>query len=117
MATKRRSSSANRPPHLSAARLDAMIEETTVDCYNEAEQIAGIYTMLEENLALPFTTTALGVEVTIDRIELTNSEEVVAVCRRQGHRQRIALLDLPLPTPRPAGADWIAAFRRWARGT
>ncbi|MBI2440240.1 MAG: hypothetical protein HYV35_02600 [Lentisphaerae bacterium] len=92
-----------------------MIEEATMDCYNKAEQITGIFTMLEENLALPFTT-VLGMEVTIDRIELTDSDKVVAVCCRQGHRQRVPLLDLPLPTPRPAGAEWIAAYRRWVRG-
>ena len=92
-----------------------MIGEATVDCYNEAEQRTGIYTMLEENLALPFATTMLGMEITVDRIELTASNEVVAVCRRQGQRQRVPLLDLPLPTPRPAGADWIDAYRRWAR--
>ena len=47
MVAKRRSSSTARTPKLSSARLDAMIKEATVDCYNEAEQITGIYTMAE----------------------------------------------------------------------
>jgi len=93
-----------------------MIDEATVDCYNEAEQITGIFTMLEENLDLPFTTTVLGTEVTVDRVELTDSAAMVAVCRRRGQRQRVPLLDLPLPDPKPAGAEWIDAYRRWARG-
>ena len=38
-----------------------------------------------------------------------------AVCSRGKTKQRVPLLDLPLPSPSPAGADWIAAFRRWAR--
>ena len=116
MSAKRRTSSAACPPKLSSSRLDDMIDEATVDCYNEAEQITGIFTMLEENLDLPFITTVLGMEVAVDRIELTASDEVVAVCRRQGQRQRVPLLDLPLPAPRPAGAEWIDAYRRWARG-
>ena len=29
------------------------------------------------------------------------------------HRQAIAILDLPLPTPRPPGSDRIAAYRHW----
>ncbi|MFK4035944.1 hypothetical protein ACI2LC_09120 [Nonomuraea wenchangensis] len=29
--------------------------------------------------------------------------------------QAIGILDLPLPDPPPAGAEWIRAFRRWAR--
>ena len=27
------------------------------------------------------------------------------------------VLDLPLPRSRPRGAEWIAAYRHWARGT
>ena len=115
MPTEKRTSPAARPPKPSSARLDEMIDEATADCYNESEQITGIFTMLEENLDLPFITTVLGMEVTVDRVELTVSGMMVAVCRRQGRRQRIPLLDLPLPDPRPAGAEWIDAYRRWAR--
>jgi hypothetical protein len=43
-------------------------------------------------------------------------EQIVAVCARGKSLQRVPILDLPLPTPRPEGADWIMAFRRWARG-
>jgi hypothetical protein len=31
-------------------------------------------------------------------------------------KQRIPILDLPLPTPRPEGTEWIDAYRRWAKG-
>ena len=40
--------------------------------------------MIEENLAIPFDTTVLGVPVIV-----------------------------PLPTPPPDGAEWIEACRRW----
>jgi hypothetical protein len=30
-------------------------------------------------------------------------------------RQAIPILDLPLPTPPPDGAEWIEAYRHWAR--
>jgi hypothetical protein len=42
------------------AYLDKLIAEATVDCYNESEEITGIFTMLEENLAVPFTTKLLS---------------------------------------------------------
>jgi len=29
----------------------------------------------------------------------------------------IPILDLPLPTPAPAGVEWIVAYRHWRRGT
>ena len=64
----------------------------------------------------PFKTEMLGVEVTVERVDMTDDEQIVAVCARGKSRQRVPILDLPLPTPPPEGADWIAAFRRWARG-
>lgn len=102
------------PP--SKARLDQLVAEATVDAYGESEQRVGFLTMLEDNLALPFETEVLGVSVTVERIDLTDAEEIVAVCRRSGKRQAIPVLGLPLPLPRPAGAEWIEAYRRWARG-
>lgn len=100
----------------SNAELDEMIEEAIVDAYGESEQTAGFFTMLEENLATPFTTEMLGVEVAVERIDMTDDERIVAVCARGRSRQRISILDLPLPSPPPEGAAWIPALRRWARG-
>jgi hypothetical protein len=45
---------AGQQRELPAARLDALIEEATVDAYGESEQTTGFYTMLEEYLAMPF---------------------------------------------------------------
>ena len=101
---------------LSKARLDQLVEEAIVDCYNESEQVTGLYTMIEGNLAVPFETTVLGVPVTMVRVQLTLRDEIVAVCRRAGTRQTVPLLDLPLPSPAPAGSEWIAAYRHWLRG-
>lgn len=101
---------------LTAARLDKLIEEATVDCYNESEQLTGLYTMIEDNLALPFETQVLGVEVTVERIDLTEADEIVAICKRGRTRQAIPILELPLPAPPPRGAEWIEAYRHWVRG-
>ena len=71
---------------------------------------------LDELVAFPFETTVLGVAVTVERVQLTPRDEIVAVCRRAGIRQTVPLLDLPLPSPRPAGSEWIAAYRHWLCG-
>lgn len=97
------------------AHLDKLIAEATVDCYNESEEITGIFTMLEENLTVPFTTTLLGVEVTVDRLDLNNADDIVAVCRRGREKLRVPVIDLPLPEPKPKGAEWIDAYLRWAK--
>jgi len=98
---------------LSAAELDALIDEATVDCYNEDEELAGFAVMIEDNLVMPFETTVLGVTVTVKKISRTESG-IVAICVRGKHRQAIPILDLPLPDPPPQGTEWIAAYRRWA---
>jgi hypothetical protein len=90
-----------------------MIEQATVDAYNESEQVVGWFTMIDENLAMPFETIVLGVPVTVERIDLDRSEQIVAVCRRGRDRQSLPILDLPLPTPLPDGAEWLEAYRRW----
>ena len=105
-----------RTEKVSTARLDEMIEEATVDCYNDSEQATGLFTMLEENLALPFTTVILGVEVTVQKVDITERDEIVAICRRGRDRQKVPVLDLPLPEPRPEGSEWIDAYRRWVKG-
>ena len=100
---------------ISTQRLDKLIEEATVDCYDDSEQITGFYTMLEEHLDLPFKTKVLGLDVTVEAIQLTEAAEMVAVRARGRFRQAIPLLQLPLPRPRPRGAEWIEAYRRWGR--
>lgn len=87
-----------------------------MDAYGESEQAVGFYTMIEDNLELPFQTEVLGMEVTVEAVDITGDDQVVAVCRRGAKRQRIPILDLPLPTPPPRGAEWIAAYRSWQRG-
>ena len=87
-----------------------------MDAYGESEQTVGFYTMLEDSLAVPFQTEVLGVEVTVERVDMTDDEQIVAVCARGKSRQRVPILELPLPDPAPEGAEWIDAFRRWARG-
>jgi len=118
MTSPRRKTKPTKTPasRLTKVQLEALVEEATVDAYDESEQAVGFLTMIDEHLAIPFSTTILGVEVTVEKVDVTESNEVVAVCRRARTRQRIPILDLPLPAPPPAGAEWIEAYRYWRRG-
>ena len=93
-----------------------MIKEAIVDAYTESEQRTGFYTLLDERLATPFDTEILGSSVTVERIDMTRDEQLVAICRRGRSRQSIPILDLPLAKPQPQGAEWIEAYRLWAAG-
>jgi len=108
--------SRNTASRISKARLAAMIEEATVDAYGDSEQTTSWYTMLEEHLALPFETTMLGVVVNVARLDLRGENNIVASCTRGRERQAVPILDLPLPRPRPVGAEWIEAYRQWVGG-
>ena len=93
-----------------------MIEEATLDAYDESEQVTGWFTMLEDHLELPFETMVLGAAVTVATIDLSGGGQIVAICTRGRNRQAIPLVDLPLPSPRPAGSEWIEAYRCWVGG-
>ena len=101
---------------VSKKRLAALVEEAIVDCHDESEAVMGLYTMIEDHLDVPFATTVLGVDVSVVGVELTEREEIVAVCVRGKQRQPIPVCDLPLPSPPPPGAEWIEAYRHWSSG-
>lgn len=92
-----------------------MIEEATVDCHDESEQITGWFTTFENNLVTPFETSVFGVPVVVESVDLTEREQIVAICSRGDARQSIAILDLPLTDPPPEGWEWIEAYRLWSR--
>ena len=113
-----RGAKSHRSPRkpLTRAELETMTQAATIDCYNESEAITGWFTMIEENLATPFETRILGAVATVERIKLNEADEIVAVCSRGRDRQRLPILDLPLPRLRPVGSEWIEAYRRWLGG-
>ena len=97
---------------MTQAELDALIDQATIGfCYNDHEQITGLFTMIDEHLAVPFDAEVLGVTVTATKIDLTIDHEIIAICRRDTHKQTILLLHLPLPAP-TSRAESIEAYRR-----
>lgn len=103
-------------PRLAKSELEALVEEATVDAHGESEQVTGLFTLMEDNLPLPFRTEILGVEVVVEKVDLTEDDDIVVVCRKGKMRQRVRVLDLPLPNPPPVGWQWIEAYRYWMRG-
>jgi hypothetical protein len=117
MSTKRNSgNAAGEQLRLSKVRLDKLVEEALVDAYGESEQVTGFYTMMENDLQLPFETVILGMTVIVEGLDITDDDQLVAVCRKGKTKQRISLSELPLPSPPPKGAEWIGAYRYWRTG-
>lgn len=109
----RRAAPATRRWPPSKTRLKELVEEAIVDAYDESEQRMGFEALPGDNLEVPFDTEVLGIPVTVEKIEVTQADEIVAVCRSGRTRQRISVLELPLPSPPPEGAEWIEACRLW----
>ena len=78
-----------RGQSLSKERLDELVDEATVDAHDESEQATGFYTMLENDLRLPFETEVLGITVMVESIDIAEDDRLVAICGSGKHRQRI----------------------------
>jgi hypothetical protein len=93
--------------------LDALVAEAVVDAYDDEEQLAGLYTMIADDLAVPFTTRVLGVEVTVRRIELRTGG-IVAVCHGAGCGRRSESWICRCRTRRPGACNSASS---WATRT
>lgn len=94
---------------------EALIEEATVDCYNDDEAFWGLYTCVEEHVRFPFTAAALG-----ETFEVVGADEKGSGPRR-GLRVRVlkgrktysvAVSDLELPDSF-RGREWLEACIFW----
>lgn len=96
-------------------QLDALIEEITVDCHDEDEQLSAFDNAFEE-AALPCPGAVIGVEVDVLSVGLLRGRrELIARCERAGRRYEVALLDVVIDAD-PVTARLLAAYRHWSNG-
>jgi hypothetical protein len=95
--------------------LDALIEEITVDCYGEDEELTGFLAYFEDALERPVEATVVGVPVTIVGVDSPAGalRGLVARCRRGGADHEVSLLEVVLPRGSEL-ARILAAYRYWA---
>ena len=107
-----------KKPQTGPERLRELIEEATVDCYGEDEQLMGLVTMVEEKVACPFKAKVIGEEVEVTALEApAEGIGVNAVCRHKGKEYRVDLSSLEWPPERPEGFEWIEAYLAWREHT
>src|SRR5262249_2277562 len=98
-------------------RLQALIEEATVDCYNEDEQHAGLLTMIEDNVVCPFQAKVVGETVTVTGFEWPKSGYgLYRVCECKGKKHQVDVTSLEWMKQRPRGFEWIEAYFAWRGG-
>ena len=98
-------------------RLQELIEEATIDCHDEEEQMTGLWTMIEDNVVCPFHAQVVGEDVTVtDFAWPDNNRGFMAVCTRNGKPYQVDLNSLQWSEPRPEGFEWIEAYFAWQKG-
>lgn len=97
-----------------AAELDALIEELTVDAYNDEEQESGFVVAAEEALTSGERARIAGTPVELIGVDLGPDSRtgLRAKVRAGNGRHEVSLADLDLPEASALG-DVVAAYRRW----
>ncbi len=102
---------------LSDERYEELVEQATLDCYDEEEEFTGVLCTLEDELAFPLDATLAGVPVEVIELDSERSSSrrgIVAVVARDGQRFSAGLADLLFIDPDPVSAEWLEMHRRWA---
>jgi hypothetical protein len=97
-------------------RLEALLEEATVDCYGEDEEFTGVMCTLGDQLQFPLKATVVGELVKVVEIDEKRSglrRGVVARVSREGQDYRVGLAELEFVDPDPVSAEWLEAYRYW----
>ena len=104
--------------NLSEDRYQELLEQATVDCYNdEEEQLMSILYTLDEQLAFPLEAHILGEQVELLGLDDQASNlhrGIVARVRKGGVEYRVGLSELAFVGLDPASAEWLEMYRRWA---
>ncbi len=93
-----------------------LIEEATVDCYDQHEQHSGLLTMIAERVECPFHAKVIGEVVKV--VEFTwpkGGYGLLAVCERKGRKYEIDVNSLEWIEPYPEGFEWIEAHGLWRK--
>jgi hypothetical protein len=108
-----------RPAPRSRSTLHRLIEEATVDAYNDEEQATGFLAMIQDHLACPFTALVVGEPVQVVSFDFGEPYEttVLVICRHKGKRYKVNVTAMEWEGSPPKGAEWIEAYRAWLGGT
>lgn len=106
-----------RRPVTNPERLNELIEEATIDAYNEEEQHTGLLTMIEDNVVCPFKAKLIGEEIEVTDFVWPESGFGLKVrCTHKGKTHLIDITSLEWIDPLPEGFEWIEAYFEWSKG-
>ncbi|MGH2840353.1 MAG: hypothetical protein ACRDKY_05970 [Solirubrobacteraceae bacterium] len=93
--------------------LDSLIDEITVDCHDDYEQLTAFQTAFENDATFPCSGTVVGEHIELLSVAAEDERhELIATCQRNGHHYQIALLDIDTNAD-PDTTRLITAYQRW----
>ena len=98
-------------------RLQELLDQAIVDCYDAEEEFSGVLCTLEDNLSFPLQAEMMGEQVEVIGLDGRRSslrKGIIARVRKGGREYNIGLADLHFSAPDPASAEWLAMYRYWA---
>lgn len=102
----------------SRTRLEKMLEEATVDCYDEYEAFMGVAVTLGENLPFPFEAKVIGETVEVIGIADDRSDMkcgIIAKVRKGSKEYGVALSELEIPKYLKSN-KWFEMYKYWKQG-
>lgn len=99
------------------ATLRQLIEEATVDCYDEYEEFWGFLATVEDALPFPFWATVLGEKVNVMGIGEQSSERrgILVDLEKNGRIYTFPLSEIDVDELKGDTAAWVAAYQLWSR--
>ncbi|CAG0947479.1 hypothetical protein ANRL1_04173 [Anaerolineae bacterium] len=102
----------------SQKQLDKLLEEATVDCYDEYEAFTGVVITLADNLPFPFEAKVIGETVEVIGIDDNRSDMkrgIIANVRKGKREYKVAFSELEIPKKLKTN-KWFELYEYWARG-
>ena len=94
--------------------LEELIDEGTVDCYDEYEAKAGMMCCVEDAVDCPFEAKVIGEKVIVRQLDSGN--ELMAICEKDDETFEINIDSIKFIEPFPEGYEWIEAYQLFSEG-
>jgi len=98
-------------------RLQELLDQATVDCYDAEEEFSGVLCTLDDHLNFPLQAELLGEQVEVIGLDNRRSnlrKGIVARVRKGSREYTVGLADLSFIAPDLVSAEWLAMYRYWA---
>jgi hypothetical protein len=100
------------------AKLESLLGEATVQCYDQEEEFWGVFCALISRVSFPLQANVAGETVDVVGLDEPSSgldQGVMTRVSKGGQEQKMALSELDIVDPDAASAEWLAVYKHWLK--